>query len=103
MVHWLTFPTELAAVPDEIELMKVVEVETTDGPADYYLYRFRTFAPHWAADDGWMAGIAGPFSKGQLSTYGSDTFSSFEAWDAKTPEEHMQDITDTVDQIPGRS
>lgn len=102
MVHWLTFPTELATVPDEIELMKIVEVETTDGPAEYYLYRFRSFAP-WAADHSWMAGVAGPFSKGQLSTYGSDTFSSFEAWDAKTPEEHVQDITGTVDQVPGRS
>ncbi|MCI0448060.1 hypothetical protein L0152_33190, partial [bacterium] len=62
MVNWLIFPTELGRVPDEIELMKVISIETPhDGPLDYYVFRFRTYEPHWAAKDGWTAGISGPF------------------------------------------
>jgi len=96
MVNWLVFPTELARVPDEIELMKVVSIDTKtpDGILDYYVFRFRTFPPHWAAKDGWMAGIAGPFlRKDAPSTvsYGA-TFSAFESWESRTPEEHVRKI-----------
>ncbi len=76
--------------------MKVVPVDTGvhGGIYDYYLFRFRTHPPHWAAKDGWTAGVSGPFlGKNSPSTesYG-DTFSSFEEWDSKQPDEHVGNI-----------
>ena len=96
MVRWLVYPTELGRVPDEIELMKVVSADTRepDGILDYYVFRFRTFKPHWAAKDGWTAGVAGPFLRKDAPSpdaYGG-TFSSFERWEAQTPEQHVGDI-----------
>jgi len=101
MVNWLIFPTELGRAPDEIELMHIATVDrdTEEGPIDYYIFRFRTFAPHWAANDGWMAGVSGPFiQKDAPSTvsYG-DTFSCFEPWDSKTPEEHLEVVLENLD------
>ncbi len=102
MVGWLTFGTELERAPDEIELMKTVSIDTKteDGVLDYFIFRFRTFEPHWAAKDGWMAGISGPFLRKETpstKSYG-DTFSSFEKWDSKTPEEHLGDIRERLSQ-----
>lgn len=96
MVGWLTFPTELARVPDEIELMKVVseDVGGEEGILDFYLFRFRTDPPHWAAKDGWMAGVAGPFRRADApstASYGH-TFSTFDRWDDKRPEEHVEEM-----------
>jgi hypothetical protein len=95
MVNWLVYPTELNRVPDDIELMKVVMVDTglPNGIYDYYLFRFRTKEPHWAAKDGWMAGVSGPYHRtGQPTTESlGDTFSTFTKWDAKTPNEHVGD------------
>jgi hypothetical protein len=100
MVSWLTYPTELGREPDEIELMKVESFDSgrPDGVLDYYIFRFRTYPPHWAAKNGWMAGVAGPFLRKEAPTthsYG-DTFSKFEPWDSKTPEEHIEGILELV-------
>ncbi len=100
MVNWLTFGTELGRAPDEIELMKMVSVdtETEDGILDYFLFRFRTFEPHWAAKDGWMAGISGPFLRKESPTTRSrgDTFSAFEKWESKSPEEHLGKVQEIL-------
>ena len=96
LVRWLAFPTELDRVPDEIELMKIVSIksESSVGLLDYYVFRFRTNEPHWSAKDGWMAGISGPVPREEVDSellYGH-TFSQFEPWDNKTPEEHLDQI-----------
>jgi hypothetical protein len=100
MVGWLTYPTELASVPDEIELMKVVseDVGGDDGILDFYLYRFRTQEPHWAAKDGWMAGVAGPFRRADAPSTTSHgyTFSTFEKWNDKRPEEHVDAVREVL-------
>jgi len=101
MVGWLIFPTELGRAPDEIELMHVSTFDTQEeeGLVDHYVFRFRTLEPHWAAKDGWMAGVSGPFiQKNAPSTraYG-DTFSRFDAWESKTAEEHLRANLDNLD------
>lgn len=98
MVHWLVYPTELARVPDEIELMATVAGKTNKDEV-IYLFRFRTHPPHWAAENGWIAGIAGSFPRrGPPSTTGGgSTFSSFQKWDSATPEEHIRAIVDLLD------
>ena len=100
MVRWLTFPTELGRVPDEIELMKVIsaDTETDDGIIDYFVFRFRTHEPHWSAKDGWMAGVSGPFLRKNEPTENAlgETFSRFERWGKKTAEEHVGDTSETI-------
>jgi hypothetical protein len=100
MVNWLTYPTELGRVPDEIELMKVVPIDTglPGGIYDYYLFRFRTHAPHRAAKDGWMAGVSGPFRRQATPSIEAlgDTFSAFTKWDAKKPEEHVGQVSELM-------
>jgi hypothetical protein len=101
MVNWLVYPTELARLPDEIELMKVVTIDTKlpGGVYDYYLFRFRTNPPHWAAKEGWMAGVSGPFLRGDEPTTEAlgETFSSFAKWDSKKPEEHVGDTRELLE------
>ena len=67
LVFWLCHPNELQSAPDEIELIGKFpkELGSPVGRVDYYLFRFRVTPPHWAADDGWMAGVAGPYREGQ--------------------------------------
>lgn len=96
MVRWLVHPNELGRAPDEIELKKVVTADKrgSDRKMDYFVFRFRTYEPHWAAKDGWMAGVAGPFLRKDAPSpvaYGG-TFSKFEKWDTKNPEVHLADI-----------
>ena len=103
MVTWLRFPTELNAPPDEIELMK--RVPMPDAPPgdilEYFVFRFRTRPPHWAAQKGWLAGIAGPYPTGRDPVFnGAGTFSRFEAYDLRSPEEHVRTIQETVTAIP---
>lgn len=81
LVQWLTFPTELNSVPDEIKFLKKVEAKEQPGQ-DMYYFRFRTDEPHWASEDGWMIGWSGPFPRQGLAQLGgTDTFSKFEKWD----------------------
>jgi hypothetical protein len=92
LVLWLAHPNELGTPPDEIELMA-----TLPAPGDAvpnrrcFVFRYRTKPPHWAAKDGWLAGVAGPFPvEGVVSSSASGTFSRFEPYDSRTPEEHVQ-------------
>jgi hypothetical protein len=102
MVNRLVFSTELGRVPDEIELMAVVPVdtETEAGFLDHYVFRFCTHEPHWAAKDGWVAGVSGPFLRKHAPSTISlgGTFSSFVSWESKTPEEHVGDIQEILQQ-----
>jgi hypothetical protein len=96
MVRWLAYPTELGRPPDEIDLIEVVTRRGANGETDYYVFRFRTLPPHWAATDGWQAGVAGPYPRGRLSVSPSGTFSDFQAADSRTAEEHVQAIAKIV-------
>lgn len=94
MVNWLIYPTELGRVPDKIELMNVFDVEEDE----CYLFRFRCDSNENWKDEGWMAGISGPFSKKDKPTTSAEgwTFSHFEKWESKTPEEHFKSISGNI-------
>jgi hypothetical protein len=90
LVGWLCHPNELQVAPDEIELMATLPAP---GALDthYFLFRYRTHEPHWAAKDGWTAGVAGPYDLTKVpAPYAPGTFSRFEAFDSRTPEEHVR-------------
>jgi hypothetical protein len=94
MVRWLVFPTELGQAPDEIELMGRFPFASEEGPTEYFVFRFRTVEPHWAAKSGWMAGVAGPYLPvAEIEPSGAyGCFSHFNAWDLMTAEEHARTI-----------
>ncbi len=93
LVLWLWHPSELGAPPDEIELMKQVPAPGAEDSHGlrYYVFRFRTKPPHWAAENGWMAGVAGPYPTAEAPRpYARGTFSRFEAYESRAPEEHVR-------------
>ncbi|MBI5386892.1 MAG: hypothetical protein HZA90_19645 [Verrucomicrobia bacterium] len=99
LVVWLLHPNELAAKPDQIEVAKVIErQEGTPSKTDvFFVFRFRTLPPHWHAKDGWMAGVAGPYVEGEDDDrLERIVFSRFEAFDKRTPEEHLVEIEKLV-------
>lgn len=91
LVLWLNHPNELGAPPDEIESMTTVPAPGDVTPRQsYFVFRFRTHPPHWAAARGWTAGVAGPYDlTAEPTPSGRGTFSRFEAYDSRTPEEHV--------------
>lgn len=99
LVAWLLHPNELDAVPDEIELVKEDVREEAD-PYEtfrFFLFRFRTHAPHWAADQGWLAGLSGPYwDRDEMQLEAPGVFSRFEPFDSCTPDEHIKKIEETV-------
>jgi len=86
LVNWLQYPTELDSIPSKIELLKRVEYLKNDTTFIYYVYRFKTDPPQWAAKDGWMVGVVGPYF---LSSHPYDwtkaTFSKFSKIGETTP------------------
>lgn len=107
LAYWLSHPNELQQCPDEIALAEVVTLPsdapgTPGTPAlDYYLFRFRTSPPNFAADRGWMAGVCGPFPHGSTtppapSAAGAfddapPAFSELTPFDAKPPIDHVRE------------
>ena len=61
LVTWLEFPTELDAMPDEIEHLEKVIIDVDGNDVNYHVFQFRVNEPHWAAKDGWMLGVVGPY------------------------------------------
>lgn len=96
MVQWLTYPMELGRTPHEIELMQTFEND--EKTERFYLFRFRTRDPHWAAKDGWMAGLSGPFVIADMPTpeAGGSTFSSFTKWQEMSAQEHFEEISGVI-------
>jgi hypothetical protein len=93
LVFWLCHPNELGSAPDEIEMMSTVTRDsgTRLGRVDFVVFRYRVHAPHWAAEDGWMAGVAGPYVSGEEPTpVRPGTFSTFDPYDSKSPQEHAE-------------
>lgn len=104
MVDWLTYPTELAREPDDIEQLAVVPDELPGlGPVDYYVFRFRTLPPHWAAEQGWLGCVSGPFVRAEAPTpiAHGQTFSKFEPLDGATPEQLVRDVQELFEGMLG--
>ena len=63
LANWLEFPTELDACPDEIEHIKRVtfDFDGQNNLVHYEVFKYRVNEPHWAAKDGWILGVVGPY------------------------------------------
>jgi hypothetical protein len=76
--------------PDEIDLAEKFTRAGPDGEsAEYYMFKFRTLPPHWAASEEWLVGIAGPYKTGKAVTTASATFSRLEPLSKRTLSEHL--------------
>ena len=76
LVGWLEFPTELDAIPDEIEQTERVSIDFDGNNVYYHVFKFRVNEPHWAGKDGWMLGVVGPyFDDSKPTDYPGSTFS----------------------------
>ena len=60
LAYWLMHPNELADAPETIELLETIRRPLDGKEAEFYVYRYRMPAGHWAAKDGWLLGLAGP-------------------------------------------
>jgi hypothetical protein len=94
LANWLEFPTELDACPDEMEHIKRVTFDF-DGQGNYVHYevfKYRVNEPHWAAKDGWMLGVVGPyFDDSKPYDHAGATFSRVTSTvDKVSPEEEAQ-------------
>ncbi|UTW66974.1 hypothetical protein KFE94_02335 [bacterium SCSIO 12643] len=101
LVYWLLHPNELGDRPDQIEYVQKVtreqEVNNKNQKLDYYVFKFKMNPPHWAADDGWTIGIAGPYDNDNVPyDFAPGTFSSFEKFDSKSPDEHVDWLHGTL-------
>ena len=91
--RWVAHPMELGTPPEEIELMGVFPAATDAGFEDVYLFRFREYPQPWEPGEGWKAGIAGPMSNGEAI---GSSWSRFENWDSRIPEEHFNKLYESV-------
>lgn len=91
LVYWLMHGNELGVAPAKIELLKSTKVEKDGRQGTYFLFRFRAPEDHWAASDGWMAGLAGPFWDGETDPSElRHTFSELESCAERTDDEHVE-------------
>ena len=100
LVNWLMFPTELNACPDEIEYIKRVTIDF-DGKNNfihYEVFKYRVNEPHWAAENGWMLGVVGPyFDDSKPYDFPHSTFSRVSSTiDKVTPEEEVQWVHENI-------
>ncbi len=101
LVFWLLHPNELGNRPDYIEFVKTVqkeqEMKGQIRTLDYYVFKFKMEEPHWAAKDGWMVGVAGPYlDDSEPYDFAPGTFSTFEKFASKSPKEHVNWVHDTM-------
>lgn len=99
LANWLEFPTELGKCPDEMEFVKQVTILFNNNEEEktyYQVFRFKTHAPHWAANDGWIMGVAGPYFDDTPAYGGAMAFSRFVVEGNTTPEQEAQWMHDNI-------
>lgn len=92
---WLSHPNELGTGPDEIELVESLELPGPDGISRRWLvFQFRVHPPHWAAKDGWTAGVVGPLAVTEHEPLpgAQVVFSTFASIGSMPPAEHVQAV-----------
>jgi hypothetical protein len=97
LCNWLLFPTELDACPDEIEYLKKVTIDFDGNNVYYYVFKFRVNEPHWAAKNGWMLGVVGPFfNDSNPYDFPSATFSRLSKLEEVKPEDEVKWVHENI-------
>lgn len=98
LANWLEFPTELDGCPDEMELVKKVTIAFDNNNVLYYVFKFRINEPHWAAKDGWMLGVVGPyFDDSKPFDFPAATFSRLSSkFETTSPDEEAKWVHENI-------
>lgn len=98
LVNWLEFPTELGNAPDEIEFLTKVTLLEID-ILDYYVFKYRTLTPRWAAQYSWMLGVSGPYTNTSMPyDVPRRVFSRFNTIDSVSAESEVQWVHKNIGQ-----
>ena len=71
LVYWMLHPNELEESPARIEFVERVTRELGGESCDFYVFRYLMAEGHWAAKDGWLLGLAGPFIENDVPYSGA--------------------------------
>ncbi len=75
---WMMHPNEYQDAPEKIELVEKVTRNLDTEEGDFYVFKFQLPEGHWAAEDGWILGLSGPFIKNDVPYSGvAGAFSRF--------------------------
>ncbi|WP_462251002.1 hypothetical protein [Ekhidna sp.] len=100
LANWLEFPTELDACPDEMKHMERVtfDFDGKNNLVHYEVFKYRVNEPHWAAKDGWMLGVVGPFfDESNPYDFPAATFSRVSSTvDKVTPKEEAKWVHENI-------
>jgi hypothetical protein len=97
LANWLEFPTELDGCPDEMELVKKVTYKIENENVYYYVFKFRINEPHWAAKDGWMLGVVGPyFDDSKPYDFPGGTFSRLSKIDSVSADDEAKWVHENI-------
>jgi hypothetical protein len=95
--NWLEYPTELDTIPSTIAFIKKVDITENETTFIYYVFQFKTEEPHWAAKEGWMMGVVGPyFRTSRPYDWTSGTFSRLTKINDITPEKEVDWVHNNV-------
>lgn len=75
LAYWLLHPNELQDDPEAIEYTETIRRELDGEPAEFYIYKYKMKAGHWADKDGWLLGFAGPYFKASIPYEPTGAFS----------------------------
>lgn len=94
MAEWLLYPSELGYEPTRLEL--IAKVSGTNEGAEVIMCLWKVVAEDRSA----FAAASGAYEAnapiGPIS--GNDTFSTFAEWESRSPDEHLREIVETLDQ-----
>jgi hypothetical protein len=98
LMGWLEFPTELNALPDQVEYIKQVSIgKDHDNLFYYHVYQFSVNEPHFLAKYGWMIGVVGPyFGSSKPFDIPVATFSRLKKNSEVSPEEETIWVHDNI-------
>jgi hypothetical protein len=95
MIIWLMHPNELDARPAVIEFVEKIDMKYDSITLTYYLFRYKTDKSHYAYENGWMAGVSGPYRNNtplyEKKTV-NGTYSEFEPFSKLSNRQHVEQI-----------
>jgi len=60
LAYWMMHPNEFGEAPEKIELVESLQRRLGGQDAQFHVYRFKMPNGHWAGDEDWHLGLAGP-------------------------------------------
>jgi len=81
-----------------MKLVKRVTIKYDNNNVYYYVFKFKINEPHWAAKDGWMLGVVGPyFDDSKPYDFPSGTFSRLSSkYETTSPDDEAKWVHENI-------